>query len=124
MANSIFYNPAGYIDVTIEGDQTYMSFENLLPDATDLLEKLKTEGKPRLGLVDVSKQGAFSVGSNRSAMETLESLDYERLAIFGAGRILGEVIKAIILAMDKGSNTKIFNDRESAVEWLLSSTPN
>jgi hypothetical protein len=119
MANRISYNPAGFIDVVIEGDQTYMSFENLLPDATDLLEQLKAEGRPRLGLIDVSRQGAFSVGSNRSAMETLESLDYERLAIFGAGRILNEVIKAIVLAMDKTHNTKIFNDRESAIAWLM-----
>jgi len=120
MANRIFYNPEGYIEATIEGDQTYMSFENLLPDAMVILEQLQAEGKPRLGLIDVSKQGSFTVDSNRSAMSTLESLNYERTAIFGAKKILTEVIKAIILAMGKNNNTKIFSDRESAVKWLLS----
>lgn len=119
MSNRIFYNPQGFIEVMVEGDQTYMSFENLLPDAAIFLEKLQEEGKPRLGLIDVSKQGAFSVDSNRSAMGTLESLNYERVAIFGAKNILYEVTKAIILAMGKSSNTKIFKDRESAVKWLL-----
>ena len=46
MANRIFYNPDGYVEVVIEGDQTYMTFENLKGDASDLLEKLQKEGKP------------------------------------------------------------------------------
>ena len=119
MANRIFYNLEGYVEVQIEGEQTYMTFQNMLPDALQIVESLQEQGKKRLGLIDVSKQKSFSPDSNRAAMNILESLNYEKLAIFGAGRILTEVTKAIVLAMGKNSNTRIFKDRVSAVTWLL-----
>jgi hypothetical protein len=120
MANRIFYNPEGYVEVVIEGEQSYMSFANLGPTALDIIDDLQKKGKQRLGLIDISKQLNFNPDSNRAAMEILESFNYDRLAIFGAGRVLSEVTKAIILAMGKNNNTKVFNDRESAIAWLLS----
>ena len=119
MADRIFLNEEGLIEVQVEGDQTYMTFENLKPDATELLNKLQQAGKPRLGLVDISKQGKFSADSNRAAMEVLESLNYDRLAIFGGNAITTEVSKAIVLAMGKSGNTKVYQKREEAVNWLL-----
>lgn len=119
MANSIFYNPEGYIEVRIEGDQTYMSFDNMRPTALDIIDEMQKKGQKRLGLIDISNQGAFSPDSNRAAMNILESLNYDKVAIFGAGRILEEIAKAIILAMGKSANTKLFSNREEAVAWLL-----
>ena len=119
MADKIFLNEEGLIEVQVEGDQTYMTFENLKPDATELLNKLQQAGKPRLGLIDISKQGKFSADSNRAAMEVLESLNYDKLAIFGGNAITTEVSKAIVLAMGKSGNTKVYQKREEAVNWLL-----
>lgn len=119
MADRIFLNEEGLIEVQVEGDQTYMTFENLKPDATELLNKLQQAGKPRLGLIDISKQGKFSADSNRAAMEVLESLNYDKLAIFGGNAITTEVSKAIVLAMGKSGNTKVYQKREEAVNWLL-----
>jgi len=119
MADRIFLNDEGLIEVQVEGDQTYMTFENLKPDATELLNKLQQAGKPRLGLIDISKQGKFSADSNRAAMEVLESLNYDKLAIYGGNAITTEVSKAIVLAMGKSGNTKVYQKREEAVNWLL-----
>jgi len=119
MADRIFLNEEGLIEVQVEGDQTYMTFENLKPDATELLNKLQQAGKPRLGLIDISKQGKFSADSNRAAMEVLESLNYDKLAIYGGNAITTEVSKAIVLAMGKSANTKVYQKREEAVNWLL-----
>ena len=120
MADRIFLNEEVLIEVQVEGDQTYMTFENLKPDATELLNKLQQAGKPRLGLIDISKQGKFSADSNRAAMEVLESLNYDKLAIYGGNAITTEVSKAIVLAMGKSGNTKVYQKREEAVNWLLS----
>ena len=119
MADRIFLNEEGLIEVQVEGDQTYMTFENLKPDATELLNKLQQAGKPRLGLIDISKQGKFSADSNRAALEVLESLNYDKLAIYGGNAITTEVSKAIVLAMGKSGNTKVYQKREEAVNWLL-----
>lgn len=119
MANRIFLNPDGYIEVIIDGPQTFMSFDNLMPDASDYLEELQKQGKKRLGLIDLSKQTDFTVDSNRAGMQILESLNYEKLAFFGAKTSLNEVAKAIILAIGKSDNTKMFKTRDEAVKWLL-----
>lgn len=120
MANRIFMNDDEIIEVIIEGDQTYMTFENLRYDAMDMISRLQKEGKPRRGLININKLGKFNADSNRAAMEILESLNYDKVAIFGANTILTEVTKAIILAMGKGDTTRIFANREAALEWLNS----
>ena len=119
MANRISYNPAGYVDVIIEGEQSYMTFANLMSEALDLLEQLQDEGKKRYGLMDITKQANYTADTNKAAMEMLESITYDKLAIFGGGLVLTEVAKAIVLAMGKGSNTKIYKTKEQALEWLL-----
>lgn len=121
MANRIFLNDQGIVEVVIEGDQNYMTFENLKYDAMDMISKLQKEGKPRLGMINLAKQGKFTADSNRAAMEILESLNYDKLGLYGANTILTEVTRAIILAMGKNNNTKIFSDRDSTIKWLLSS---
>lgn len=118
MANRIFLNNDEIIEVVIEGDQTYMTFENLKYDAMDMLSKLQKEGKQRRGIINIAKIGKFNADSNRAAMEILESLNYDKAALYGANTILTEVTKAIILAMGKGNNTKLFPDRDSAMRWL------
>lgn len=120
MANKITLNDQGYIEVVIEGPQSFMSFENLMPTAIDYLEELQKKGSKRLGLIDLTNQTDFTVDSNRAGMQILESLNYDKLALFGAKTVLTEVVKAIILAIGKDYNTKIFKERDEAVKWLLS----
>lgn len=120
MADKIFYNPEGYIEVIIEGDQTRIAFKTLETEALKIIDKLQSENKPILALIDISLEGKFGADTNKAALEILEAIEYDRVAIFGGGKVLTEVVKGIILAMGK-QNTKIFPDRQSAVNWLLSS---
>jgi len=116
--NRICLHPDGYIEVIIEGDQTHISFERLGFDAADLMELLQKQGKKRLGLIDVSKEGDFSPESNKAAMQILESLPYDKLAIYGVNKVRAAIARAVILAIGKTHNTKLFVDRQSALEWL------
>jgi len=117
-ANRISLNPDGYIEATIVGDQTQMSFEHLHLDAEEMMDLLQKQGKPRVGLIDVTNQGKFSAESNKEAMLILEKLPYDKLAIFGANKVLAQVVNGIILAMGKSANTRLFGDRQSALAWL------
>jgi hypothetical protein len=119
MANKIILNPEGYVEVIMDGDQTFMTIDNMKYDAIDMLNTLQKEGKPRLGLVDLTKQTNYTADTNKAAMKNLEALNYEKVALFGASTLLTEVTKAIILAMGRSHNTQIFKDRESAVSWLV-----
>ncbi|MEI8338603.1 MAG: STAS/SEC14 domain-containing protein [bacterium] len=119
MANRVFLNPDGYIEVVLDGKQSYMTIDNMKYTIQDLINQLEQQGKPRLGLVDLTTDETYSPDSNKAAMQTLESLNYEKIAMFGAGEVLTEVTKAIILAIGRSHNTKIFKSREEAVKWLL-----
>lgn len=116
--NHVFLNSEGYVEATIIGDQDGMSFKRLQFDAEEMLETLDAQGKRRLGIIDITRQGKFSTASNKAAMEILESLNYEKLAIYGGNKVLTQVVNAIILAMGKTNNTRLFKDRESAMAWL------
>lgn len=118
MANKIFLNPDGYVEVVMDGEQSYMTIDSMKYDAVDMLSQLQNEGKPRLGLIDLTKQSNYTADTNKAAMKNLESLNYEKVAMFGANTFLTDVVKAIILAMGRSHNTQIFKDRESAVAWL------
>ena len=119
MANKIFLNPEGYVEVVMDGEQTYMTIDNMKYDAIDMLGQLQKEGKPRLGLIDLTKQANYTPDSNKAALSNLEALNYEKVAMFGASTLLTEVSKALILAMGRSQNTQIFKTREEAVKWLL-----
>jgi len=118
MQNTTIHNPDGYADISIQGDQSYTSFVGVKADADIILEQLGKEGKPRLALIDLSRQGKFTTDSNRAAMEMLEATNYDRVAIYGASKILEEITKGIILAMGKNDKTRVFADRASALAWL------
>lgn len=119
MANKIFLNPDGYVEVVMDGEQTFMTIDNMKYDAIDMLNQLQQEGKPRLGLIDLTNQANYTPDTNKAAMKNLEALNYEKVALFGASTLLTEVTKALILAMGRSHNTQIFKDRESALKWLL-----
>ena len=123
MANKISLNPDGYVEVIMDGEQSYMTIDSMRYDAVDMLGQLQSENKPRLGLIDLTKQSNYTTDTNKAAMKTLESLTYEKVALFGANTFLTDVVKAIILAMGRTETTKIFKDRESALAWLKEQSP-
>ncbi len=120
MQNSVKLNSEGIVEAFVIGDQDYESFRKLADSAQPLLADLRKSGKPVLGLVDLTKKGHYTVASNRAAMEMLEKMDYDRVAMFGAEDVLKEVTEMIILAMGKRENTKLFTSRDEAVAWLKS----
>ncbi|MEI6755885.1 MAG: hypothetical protein WCK80_02655 [bacterium] len=123
MANKISLNPDGYVEVIMDGEQSYTTIDSMRYDAVDMLSQLQSENKPRLGLIDLTKQSNYTTDTNKAAMKTLESLTYEKVALFGANTFLTDVVKAIILAMGRTETTKIFKDRESAIAWLKEQSP-
>jgi hypothetical protein len=118
MQNRASVNGQGYIEMIIAGDQSGATFQNLYEQVLPLVERLQVEGKPVLGLADLTQKGAYTPGSNKAVMRMLEEVPYAKLAIFGAEAVLKEVTELIILAMAKQDNTKLFANREEAMNWL------
>jgi hypothetical protein len=116
MQNKAILHPDDIIELIVAGDQDYESIMHLYEEAKPLLGQLQTEGKPLLGLVNLEKEGKPGVTSNKAAMELLEKITYDKLAMYAAP--ISEIAKMIILAMGKDENTKVFKTREEALAWL------
>ena len=117
MQDKIFWNPDGYIEVVLVGDQTAQRFESMYADFLPLQEKLKKEGKPAYALFDCSKETGFSLSSNKAALEILEKIEYDRIAMYSVPH--ANVTEGIIMAIGKNETTKLFDTREEALGWLL-----
>lgn len=120
--NKVFINPEGYLEIALVGDQSEGSFRRLYSDAVPLIEEFRTKNNDLLCLFDLTHDTGFTLGSNKVAMELLESTPYDKIAMFNVPH--AEVTKGIILAIGKSDKTKIFKNREEAVAWLLSKEGN
>src|SRR2546423_13846769 len=79
--NKVSIHPAGYIELTLVGDQTEETFRQVYEAAEPLIEKLKSEGRPMLGLIDMAQQTGYTLASDKAALELLEKIDYDKLAM-------------------------------------------
>jgi hypothetical protein len=121
--NTVELQPEGYVLVTLEGKQDYMTMDALAKRCKRLADQMKAEGKPVIGLVDFSRDGGFTTGTNKAVMHALEEISYDRLALFGKGGVLEEVTKAVVLALGKAERTKVFKTRDEALAWLMMKDP-
>ncbi len=118
--DTVELNPAGYLDVKVNGDQTYLTYDELHKDLRPLIEQLRVEKKPILGLVDFSNIGTFSASTVKAGFEILSDIAYQRVAFFGANAALKEILNGIVLAIGRADSTKTFDSKEEALAWLLS----
>lgn len=117
--NSVTLNSNGYIEIVVRGEQSYLSFDHLRGELEQLLEKLKSRGSPLLGLVDLTEMTGYSTGSNKAALELLETIPYTRVALFGGSNAIMTVTRLVIEAIGKGDCTQTFKNRAEALAWLL-----
>ncbi|HEX7259835.1 MAG TPA: STAS/SEC14 domain-containing protein [Candidatus Saccharimonadia bacterium] len=117
MQNKVFLNPEGFLEIVFVGHQTGETFQDVYEKVLPLLAGMKAEGTPLRGLFDLTLQTGYSLNSDKAAMKFLEETDYDRVAMYHVPH--AEVTKAIILAMGKSDNTKLFESREEALAWLM-----
>jgi hypothetical protein len=114
--NKVFVNDEGIIEVVLIGDQTEASFKHAYDRVQPLIMKLQAEGKPVYGLIDMTEETGYSLASDKAALDILESLTYDKLAMCNAPH--AGVAKGIILATGREDNTKLFTSRDDALAWL------
>lgn len=121
--NIVELTPEGYLDVRLIGDQTYRSIDATGKQCERIIEKLRFEHKPVLGIIDFTQEKGFNTGSNKAAMQVLDRVAYDKAALVGDNKVLVEVGDLIVKALGKNDSTKIFDAREAAVAWLLMKDP-
>jgi hypothetical protein len=117
--NTVTFNPQGFIEISLVGNQTAATFEEIYNNVIPLINMLKQEKKPLLCLIDGTGQTGYSLSSDKAALKLLESVDYDKIAMHNISH--AEVTNGIIMAIGKSHSTKLFPDRESALAWLYES---
>lgn len=121
--NSVTLTREGYFLVELVGNQDYLSMEKLGKECMAKADTLRFENKPVLGLVDFTRDASFSSGTNKAAMQALEEIKYNKVAMFGVDPMLTSVTKAMVLALGKSESTKVFATKQEALAWLLMRDP-
>lgn len=114
--NSVFLNKDGIVEIVLIGDQSEATFRHSYYEVIPLIDKLKSLKKPLYGLMDMSQETGYSLASDKAALDILESLDYDKLAMCNVPH--HHVAQGIIQAIGKDHNTKIFGNRTDALAWL------
>ena len=112
-------SPEGYLEIKLSGNLSGATIEELERQIKPIVDQLQRQQKRIFSLVDLSAAGSYNPASNKAAMNLMENIPYEKVAMFGANFALREVIKLITAAMGKTENTRVFDKREEALAWLL-----
>lgn len=120
--NRVFYNPDGYIEVVLVGEQSNATFIKIYEGIEPIRQELNSKNMPLLCLFDLGQLTGFSIESGKAAIGLLESTEYDKVAMFATPH--QEFTQGVIMASGKGDTTKIFKTRKEAVKWLLSNKDN
>ena len=117
--DTVTIHPDGYLDVKVNGDQTYLTYDQLHKDLKPLIEELNAQKRPILGLVDFTNIGNFAPNTVKAGFEILSDIPYTKVAFFGANLALKELLDGIVLAIGRADTTKTFDSKDGALKWLL-----
>ncbi len=102
------------------GDQTSESIRDAIDAAKPLTVKLRTIGKPVHILIDTSDIRSQDSGARKAALDGLESLDYDKLCIFGGQTIIKYITQFLIQVSSKKDKVRYFDTEKDARDWLKS----
>lgn len=119
MKHIIRLSEEGYIETIYDGDVSVEDSKAMFRKRYELAYGLADMGKDVNLLVDTRKLGKVAVEEvNPFVALSLKSLDFNRLAVFGARREVELLAKVLLTLAGKLSRLKIFKTREEAVAWL------
>jgi hypothetical protein len=116
--NKVFFNQNDIIEIIVDGDQTVESVMAMADEAEELLAQRKDQGKPTLVLDNLLRIGNVPPEARKKVVERAKTLEYDKLAFVGKGRVLRFGSNLILQAIGKGDKLKYFDDYDAAIAWL------
>ena len=121
----LFYNPAGFIELHYLGALTPEAISESCKKLFKKADKLITDKKPALILVDVTKinitknNHARMAPARKEAVKLLAKSNYDRIAVYGSLPVQ-VAMNTIILIAGKRDKVRAFSERMDALKWLKS----
>ncbi len=119
MANTIFIEPTTNIVVSIyDGVQTRDTLVAMTNQAKTYISQLRADQKPVLMLINTKGITNQDSGARAMAVEAINSLEYDKMAIFGANVFLKHVLSFMIQLALKKETVRYVDNEAEAREWL------
>jgi hypothetical protein len=119
MANRVFVNGDGIIEIEVVGDQNAASVELMGRQADTLITQQKAVGKPCLVLDDITKIGKVDPEARKKVVELGTRLDFDRAAMVGPNNgLMSFGTNLMLRATGRAYKLKYFTDRDEALRWL------
>jgi hypothetical protein len=117
--NRVWLRSDGIIETQYVGDQTPESIRGVVDTTAEIVKKLGREQRPVYILVDVSGMGRITAPARAAGFSALRKVPFQRVAIYGATRILRYIITFIVQAARKTNSARVFESRTDATDWLF-----
>ncbi len=118
MANRVFMNPDGIIEIIVDGDQTVESVEAMGRMAERFSVEQRKLGKQSLVLDNLLQIGVVKADARKAVVRLSEQVDYDRLAMLGKGGVMRFSTNLMLRASGRGYRIQYFDNREEAIAWL------
>ena len=118
MANTVKVDEKGFLRQAYIGPQTYDSMAKTIAELIKVSEKLKKEGKPVYGLVDLSKLGNMTPSARKIATDAVRHFPYDKAAMYGANTFNNALVNLVLLAAGKNRQIKLVKTEAEAISWI------
>jgi hypothetical protein len=120
MPNRVFVNPAGIVEIIVDGDQTYGSVKEMGDAARHLCEQRKHDKQPALLLDNVLNIGKVPPEARKLVVDLIKSQSYDKLAMVGNSGTIKIGANLMLHATGRGAKVRYFISHPGAIAWLLS----
>lgn len=106
------------IAIKYHGDQTEQTAKELHTEVFTKIKALRASKQKAYLLADLSDLGSHDAGSHSATVDSLKSLEFEKLAIMGASAYLRHIGNFILQAAGKLDLIRYVSNREEAASWF------
>ncbi len=117
--NQVRLNGDDLIEIVYRGDQTAETVAAVNQTGLVLADRLRRRGAPVLVLANLQYVGNSDVYARRTTATALKKFDYDKIAVFGASKIVEKTAGLVIRAVQKEKKIRLFPSRQAAVSWLF-----
>lgn len=110
---------SGIITSVYHGSQTLDSVTEITQAVKPVITSLREQNKPVYLLIDARDLQDQNAGARKAAIDGINTLDYNKMAIFGAKTVIKYIAQFLIQVADKMEKVKYFNTEQEARDWLL-----
>lgn len=117
--NEFMLEEGSHIIITrFHGKQTVTGLEEAASAMKEKLAYLRRAKESALMMIDLSDIEKMDSETRKVVIRSMNSLDFDKLAIFGGPPLIGAIAKFLILLAGRSDKVHYLNNEKSAREWL------